>query len=54
MKALVGELLNEDCGQDVVEYALIASVILLVCAAGSDAVLRVIAGVFTTIFGSVE
>jgi Flp pilus assembly pilin Flp len=54
MKALVVELLDDSRGQDVIEYALIASVILLVCAVGSDAVLSVIGSAFTTIFGAVE
>ena len=54
MKALVYSLLDDDAGHDVIEYALIASVTLLACTAGADAIGRVIAGVFTTIFGPVE
>ena len=54
MKALVYSLLDDDGGLDVVEYALIASVILLVCTAGADAIGGVIASVFQAIFGTVE
>ena len=54
MMALVYELFDDDEGHGVVEYALIASVILLVCVVGADAIGGVIAGVFQMFFGPVE
>jgi Flp pilus assembly pilin Flp len=54
MQALVHGLFDDDGGHDVIEYALIVSVVALAFTAGADAIGGVIAGTFAAIFGPVE
>jgi pilus assembly protein Flp/PilA len=54
MKALVREWLKDECGQDLIEYALLASVVSLACLAGVQALTNAITNVFSTIGAQLE
>jgi pilus assembly protein Flp/PilA len=46
-------LLHEECGQDIVEYALVAALIALVAIAGISRVGSAASSVFTTVGGKI-
>lgn len=54
MKAIIRQLLADDRGQDLIEYALLATVVSLACMAGINSLSNAIKGVFSTIAGQLE
>jgi pilus assembly protein Flp/PilA len=49
MKQLISNLMNDESGQDLIEYALVAALVAL----GAIAVLKTVAGNITTVFTNI-
>ena len=50
MKQILSNLINDESGQDLIEYALVSALIVL----GAVAILKTVAGNITTIFTSIS